>query len=318
MDTLDQIGLVGLVPVVSIQALSQALPAARALIQARLPVMEITLRTPAGLAAIRQVSAQHPDLLLGAGTVLNLAQCQAAVEAGARFIVSPGLNEGIVTWCQDQGVAVTPGCVTPTEIERALALGLRVVKFFPASVYGGIKACKALYEPYRSAGLTFIPTGGIDQDSLLAYIRHPSIHAVGGGWLCSAKDLADQRFDQISRTAGLAVQSILSFTLLAASRIPDLNQAVLDQLQSVFQLSAEDVQAARARPWPGNHQTRSGQLLIQTADLRRALGYLNRHGFQTRPCPKSVHQDQAQACFLEQTLAGIDIELRQAPEGVVS
>ena len=137
MNVMEQLGAYGMIPVVVVNDVEQAVPLATALEKGGLPVMEITLRTQAGLNAIAEVRKAKPDFLLGAGTVMTLEQCKRAVEAGASYIVSPGFNGEIVDYCMANSVCVVPGCVTPTEIDRALASGLKIIKFFPANTYGG-------------------------------------------------------------------------------------------------------------------------------------------------------------------------------------
>ncbi|MDR2601101.1 MAG: bifunctional 4-hydroxy-2-oxoglutarate aldolase/2-dehydro-3-deoxy-phosphogluconate aldolase [Spirochaetaceae bacterium] len=184
MNVKEKIGECRLVPVVVLDEVSQAENVAKALSKGGVNVMEITLRTEAGLPSIAEVSKKCPSVLVGAGTVLNLDACKKAVDAGAAFIVSPGFDGEIVEYCLKKGVTVLPGCVTPTEITKAIKTGLDVVKFFPANIYGGIKAIKALSGPFP--GLKFVPTGGIDLSNLADYIS-PQIHAIGGGWLCDKK-----------------------------------------------------------------------------------------------------------------------------------
>jgi len=144
MDVLSRLARSIVVPVVVIDDAKDAVPCANAMVAGGVDVMEITLRTAAALDSIKAVADNCPDMLVGAGTVLNLEQCKAAVNAGAKFIVSPGIDAEVVSWCIENGVAVTPGCVTPTEITLAVNLGLKVVKFFPANVYGGLNAMKNL------------------------------------------------------------------------------------------------------------------------------------------------------------------------------
>ncbi len=196
----------GVVPVVVIQDSAQALPAADALSKGGLPIMEITLRTDAALDSIRAVRSQRPDVLVGAGTVLTLDQCKASVEAGAQFIVSPGFDAEMVRWCVENDIPVTPGCVTPTEIMEALALGVDVIKFFPAQIYGGFAAMKALSGPFRQ--VRFIPTGGVNAENLHTYIEAPFVFAAGGSWICAAADLKSGNFDEIERKAAEAVKVV--------------------------------------------------------------------------------------------------------------
>ncbi len=175
---------------------AHAVPAAEALLSGGIDVMEITFRTDAALEAIRVVSTQCPEMLVGAGTVVTLEQCEEAVDAGAQFIVMPGFKRDIVEWCVARGVAVTPGCVTPTEIMAALDCGVSVLKFFPAGIYGGLKAMKALSGPF--GGVKFIPTGGVNADNMEEFLRAPYVFAVGGSWVCPAKVIREGRFDEIT------------------------------------------------------------------------------------------------------------------------
>ena len=186
----------GVVPVVVLDRAEDAVPTARALLAGGVDVMEITFRTDAAAASIRAVAEACPEMLVGAGTVITLEQCRQAVACGARFIVAPGFDAEVVRWCVEQDVAVTPGCVTPTEIMAAMKLGLRVVKFFPAGVYGGLKALKALSAPF--GGVRFIPTGGVDVRNLGEYLSAPFVHAVGGSWLCPKAEIAAGHFEQIT------------------------------------------------------------------------------------------------------------------------
>ena len=197
MDALTRIETAGVVPVVVIENAADAVPAARALLAGGVDVMEITFRTDAAAESIRAVAQECPEMLVGAGTVLTLEQCRLAVSLGAKFIVSAGLDEEVVRWCVENGVPVLPGVATPTEIMAAMRLGLRVVKFFPANVYGGLSAMKALSAPF--GGIKFMPTGGINAQNLKEYLSAPFIHAVGGSWLCSKADIAAHNFEKITQ-----------------------------------------------------------------------------------------------------------------------
>jgi 2-dehydro-3-deoxyphosphogluconate aldolase/(4S)-4-hydroxy-2-oxoglutarate aldolase len=164
--------------------------------------MEITLRTEAGLASIEKAAEACPDMIIGAGTVLDLEQCGEALARGARFIVSPGYDSAIVEYCLEHNTAVFPGCVTPTEITVALKAGLDTVKFFPANVYGGSRAIKALAGPFPNA--KFIPTGGVDLSNIEEYII-PQVFAIGGGWLCGRKAINSGDYGKIT---GISSQSM--------------------------------------------------------------------------------------------------------------
>lgn len=186
-----------IVPVVVIGDVKDAVPAAEALLAGGINVMEITLRTAAALESIRTVAKECPDMVVGAGTVLNATQAKDVVDAGAKFIVSPGFDEETVKWCIEKEINVTPGCVTPTEIMAARKLGLRVVKFFPANVYGGLNAIKNLAAPFTD--MQFIPTGGVNTENIAEFTASPAIFAVGGSWVCKAADIAQGNFDKITQ-----------------------------------------------------------------------------------------------------------------------
>jgi 2-dehydro-3-deoxyphosphogluconate aldolase/(4S)-4-hydroxy-2-oxoglutarate aldolase len=198
-DILSQIGRIGVIPVVTLEAASQAGVLANALLAGGVSVIEITLRTPAALEAIRTIRAQVPQTLVGAGTVLSKEQGQAALDAGASFMVSPGYDDEFVDWCLDHALPVLPGTITPTEIMAARKRGLRVVKFFPADVYGGPRAIKTLSDPFPE--MKYVPTGGITLTMLSDYLQLPSIFAVGGSWMVSKTLIASEQFDEITRLA---------------------------------------------------------------------------------------------------------------------
>ena len=203
---LDRLAAAGVVPVVVLDDAKDAVPAARALLAGGVDVMEITFRTAAAADAIRAVSEGCPEMLVGAGTVVTLDQCRQALECGAKFIVSPGFDPEVVGWCAERSVPITPGCVTPTEIMAAIRLGVNVVKFFPAGVYGGLRAMKALSAPF--GGVKFIPTGGVDAKNLKEYLEAPFVHAVGGSWLCPKKEIAAGNFDAVTALCREASQIV--------------------------------------------------------------------------------------------------------------
>lgn len=197
MDVMESMKQSVIVPVVVIGDVKDAVPAAEALLAGGINVMEITLRTAAALESIRTVAKECPDMVVGAGTVLNATQAKDVVDAGAKFIVSPGFDEETVKWCIEKEINVTPGCVTPTEIMAARKLGLRVVKFFPANVYGGLNAIKNLAAPFTD--MQFIPTGGVNTENIAEFTASPAIFAVGGSWVCKSADIAQGNFDKITQ-----------------------------------------------------------------------------------------------------------------------
>ena len=197
MDVLTRLANSIVVPVVVLEKVEDAIPTAKAMAAGGVDVMEITFRTACAPECIKAVAENCPDVLVGAGTIVNLEQCKLAIEMGAKFIVSPGFSEEVVAYCVENGVAVAPGCVTPTEIMSALKYGLKMVKFFPANVYGGLKALKNLSAPF--VGLKFLPTGGVNAANIKEYIDAPFIHAVGGSWVCPKADIAAGNWEKITQ-----------------------------------------------------------------------------------------------------------------------
>lgn len=209
MEIMDRIYKTGVVPVVVLNDAADAVDTADALLAGGIDIMEITLRTPAALDSMRAIAKERPQVLMGAGTVVSLAQCKQALEAGARFIVSPGFDAEVVSYCMENGIPVLPGCVTPTEIMAGLKLGVKVFKFFPAGVYGGLSAMKALSGPF--GGIKFVPTGGVNGENMKDYVEAAFIQAVGGSWMCSAKDISGHAWEKItvlSRQATEIVKAI--------------------------------------------------------------------------------------------------------------
>jgi len=201
----DQIEKMRVLPVVAIDTVESAQPLADALCLGGLPCAEITLRTEAALGAIRAL-ADRSDFLLGAGTVHHVDQAKAVVEAGARFVVTPGLNPKTVGWCLEHRIPVYPGIATPTDLEMALDFGLEVVKFFPAETYGGVKTLQAFSGPY--GGMRFIPTGGIHSENLADYLRLPCVLACGGSWMVPSQWIQERKFDAITTRTRETVQCI--------------------------------------------------------------------------------------------------------------
>ncbi len=196
----------GVVPVVAMENAADAYGLGQALMAGGLPCAEITFRTAAAAAAIRTMATEYPEMLVGAGTVLTVEQAETAVSAGAKFIVTPGFDEAVVDWCLSHDVPITPGVMTPTEINMALNKGLKLLKFFPAEAAGGIKTIKAIGGPY--VGVSFIPTGGIGVHNLTDYLRLPMVHACGGSWLVKKQLIADGEFEQIEKLSAAAVKIV--------------------------------------------------------------------------------------------------------------
>lgn len=190
-----------IIPVVVLHDAARAEGLGEALVAGNVPIAEVTFRTDAAAASIRAMSA-NPDLLVGAGTVITAEQVDRAADAGARFIVSPGFSPAVVQRCQEIGLPVIPGAATPGEIMAILDRGIRLIKFFPASVYGGLKAVKALSAPFPQ--VRFVPTGGINADTMAEWLANPAIAAIGGSWMVPASAVDTGDFDTVRRLCAAA------------------------------------------------------------------------------------------------------------------
>lgn len=193
----DLLASCGVVPVVVLNDVEQAIPTAKALLKGGINVMEITFRTAAAKDCIACVAAEMPEMIVGAGTVVTLEQLHDAVSTGAKFIVCPGSDEEIIAEALRLDVPVVPGAITPSEIMMGLKHGLKVFKFFPAETYGGIKAIKALCGPFPQ--ISFISTGGISQANVADYYKNPKIKAVGGSWMVTKDMVEAGNFDEITQ-----------------------------------------------------------------------------------------------------------------------
>jgi 2-dehydro-3-deoxyphosphogluconate aldolase/(4S)-4-hydroxy-2-oxoglutarate aldolase len=211
MSVLERIARKRIVPVVVLDQEELAEPLAETLLRAGMDCMEVTFRTPAAAAVIRRVVGSFPEMLVGAGTLLEPFQVRRAAEAGARFAVSPGLNERVVKAAKQAGLEMLPGVMTPSEVGKALALGCRTRKFFPAEQAGGVAMVKALEGPYAHTGLRFVPTGGINPANMRGYLERPSVAAVGGSWMVERKLIAAggwTRIEQLTRAALAAAPQV--------------------------------------------------------------------------------------------------------------
>ena len=195
----DQFYKIGVIPVLEIDSAARARPLAEALQAGGLPVAEVTLRTDAALDSIRFIARDVVDVLVGAGTVTDRDQAKAAMEAGAQFIVCPGMIEDVVLWAREKQIPILAGAITPTEMIHGIRLGLDILKFFPAEASGGLKAIKAMSDPFPQ--LRFIPTGGVNPENLPQYLRNEKILAVGGSWMAKRQMIAEGQFDFITRIA---------------------------------------------------------------------------------------------------------------------
>jgi len=312
---LEQIGKVGIVPVIKIDDVEKAVPLAKALIAGGIPCAEITFRTAQGEESIRRITAAGLDILVGAGTVLTTEQVDRAVDAGAKFIVSPGFNPKVVAYCVEKGIPITPGCSGPSDIERALEFGLEAVKFFPAEQSGGLDYIKAVAAPYTT--MRFMPTGGINAANITKYLAFDKILACGGSWMVSADLIGAGKFDEITRLSKEAVQNMLQFHL-AHIGINCENEA--ESLKAAKKFEALFGFAAKPREFSvfagaymemmnGEGRGKHGHIAIGTASVVRASAFLERQGFQFIEESAKYKNNELMALYMKDEIAGFAVHL---------
>ena len=274
MDVMKQLSLIGIVPVIAINDANDAVPLAKALIEGGLPCAEVTFRTAAAEQAIRNVHAQRPDILLGAGTVLTCEQVDRAIDAGAGYIVSPGFNPAVVAHCQQRGIAVLPGCANPSDIEMALSMGIETIKFFPAEALGGLNMIKALAAPYTQ--VRFVPTGGVNEKNFLDYLAFPKVRAVGGSWMVPDDAVKAGDWARIERLTRSAISKMLGMEVL---NLPPRGER--------------------------------GPLSIGVNDMRRARWHLERRGYRFDDASATTENGKSAASFLPEDIAHFSLRLEQ-------
>ena len=316
MDVLKRLAQSGVVPVVVLEDAKDAVPTAKAMLAGGIDVMEITFRTAAAADSIKAVAQECPDMVVGAGTVINLEQCKLAVECGAKFIVSPGYDEETVAWCCDNGIPVTPGCVTPTEIMMALKHGLKVLKFFPANVYGGLSAIKSLAGPF--GGVKFIPTGGVNAQNLAEFISSPYIHAVGGSWICPKADIAAGNFDKITALCKEARKTLLGFEVAhIGSNTPDAD-ASLDVCKAfndafdfnIKQGNSSNFASTGVEVMKTMFKGANGHIAIRTNKMIPAIAEMERRGYEL-DMDSVKDKDNIKAVYFKNEIGGFAVHLLQ-------
>lgn len=315
---LETISKLGIVPVIALDKVEDAAPLAKALCDGGLPCAEITFRTEAAEEAIRSITKLYPDMLVGAGTVLTIEQVDRAINAGAKFIVSPGLNPKVVKYCVDNGITIIPGCTNPSDIEQALECGLEVVKFFPAEASGGLSMISALAAPYNK--VKFMPTGGITAKNLTTYLDFNKIIACGGSWMVNNDLIREGNFEGITTLTKEAVSSMLGFDLAhiginareetEAGTLASTLENILGYQSkvgnsSIFIGSAIEIMKS---PYLGTH----GHIAIQTNYIHRAIYHLEMRGLSfDRNTAKYDEKNNLKAVYLVDEYGGFAIHLLQ-------
>lgn len=315
---LEEIGKTGIVPVIKIDDVEKAVPLARALAEGGIPCAEITFRTAQGEEAIRRITKEVPGVLVGAGTVLTSGQVDRAIDAGAKFIVSPGLNPKVVAHCLEKNIPVTPGCACPSDIEQALEFGLDVVKFFPAEQAGGLEYIKAVSAPYPN--LKFMPTGGINAGNIARYIAFEKILACGGSWMAGADLINTGNFEKITALAREAVLSLLDMRVIHIGINAGGEDEAMQAARCFNTLFGFTVKAGTSSVFAGdnieimkqNGRGTRGHICVKTSSVSRAAAYLERSGIALDY--ESVKTDQKGTMiviYLKEEILGFAVHLLQ-------
>lgn len=311
---------IGIVPVIKLDDAKAAAPLAKALCEGGLPCAEVTFRTDAAAESIKNMKNECPEMLVGAGTVLTTDQVDQAVEAGAEFIVSPGLNPEVVQYCVEQGIPILPGCANPSDIEQAIKYGLKVAKFFPAEAAGGLKAIKAMAAPYHQ--MMFMPTGGINPGNVNEYLNYDRILACGGTWMVPEGLVREGKFDEIRKLTTEAVHTMLGFKLAhigincenetEAGKVADSFDKIFgfepkENPSSIF--SSTFVETLK-NPFLGQN----GHIAIAANSVERAKAYLERIGVEFNEESAVYRPDgKMQAVYMKDEIGGFAVHLVRNP-----
>lgn len=317
MDMMQQLSKIGIVPVIALDNAEDAVPVAKALIEGGLPCAEVTFRTAAAADVIKAMSEAFPEMLVGAGTVLTCEQVDRAVAAGAKFIVSPGLNPTTVKHCQEIGVPVCPGTANPSDIEVALSLGLKNVKFFPAEAAGGLKYIKSIAAPYGD--MKFMPTGGVNEKNLLDYLSFNKILCCGGSWMVPKDAVAAKDWDRIRDLTASAVQLMLGLEI-AHVGINSADEAeAMDTASKLCKLLGWTMKVGNSSIFAGTgvevmktpFRGAKGHIGIKTNFIERAQAYLERQGFEFDQSSAVMKDGKLKAIYLKDEIAGFALHLVQ-------
>jgi 2-dehydro-3-deoxyphosphogluconate aldolase/(4S)-4-hydroxy-2-oxoglutarate aldolase len=317
MDMLQKLSLAGLVPVIKVEDAKDAVPLCRALSEGGLPVAEITFRSAAAEEAIHLVHEQLPQVILGAGTVLTIEQADKAIQAGAAYIVSPGINPKVVEHCQAMNIPVLPGCANPSDIETALSLGLTTVKFFPAEALGGLNLIKALSAPYGN--VTFVPTGGISEKNLMEYLSFSKVVACGGSWMVPQDAVDAKDWEKVKTITKSAVALLLGFEIAHIGINSGNPENAMREAQLLCKLLNWDIRDGNnstfvgagfefmKKPFRGTH----GHIAIRTNSIPRAKWHLEQRGFAFDEASASEKNGKIAAIYLKDEIAGFAFHLLQ-------
>lgn len=314
---LKKLSLIGIVPVIKIDDVEKAVPLAKALVDGGIPCAEVTFRTEQAEEAIRKISVEVPKMLVGAGTVLTIEQVDRAIKAGAKFLVSPGLNPKVVKYCVDNGYLITPGTANPSDVEQAIELGLDVVKFFPAESAGGLNMIKSMSAPYTK--IKFMPTGGINSKNLNEYLSFNKIICCGGSWMVKDDLINAGEFDKITELCKEAVTTMLGFEighvginakneLYAKDIAKKFNQlfnfSIREGNSSLFMDKSIEIMKS-------SYLGSNGHIAIKTNYVDRAINYIKSMGGEFDNSTAKEKDGKIIAIYLKGEIGGYAVHLVQ-------
>ncbi len=313
----EEIGLIGIIPVITIERADDAVPLAKALIDGGIPCVEVTFRTDAAKEAISRIAKSGLKLVIGAGTVQSIEQAKAAVDSGANFIITPGLNRKVVEYCLQSKIPVMPGAATPTEFEAAMDYGLEVLKFFPAEASGGVPYLRSVHGPYKN--LKFVPTGGIEEASLVSYLDVPGVIACGGSWMVRSDLIAERKFEEIKNLSSNAVKTMLGFSLRHVGiNTPNAEKAkqTAGTLGELLLLEARDTPGSiflgtEFEILKSKLYAEHGHIAIGTNFIERAIAYFERKGIRLKPETRAEKDGRLSTVYLDLDISGFAVHLFQ-------
>lgn len=311
---------IGLVPLIVLDDAADAVPFGKALVDGGVPVAEVTFRTDACLDTIRAMSKNVPGLIVGAGTVHNIEQAEAAVKAGAVFIVTPAFNPAVTEWCLKNNVDIVPGTVSPADIEAANGMGIEVCKFFPAAAYGGVKTLKALGGPFHD--MKFLPTGGVNMDNMVEYLDLPNVAGVGGSFMTPSDMVKNKDWAGITATCRQAVKNLLGFEIChtgihckskeEAEDVTNRLCALLDQPKIVVPNAffVGTLVEVCYMTLPGE----KGHIGIDTRDIDRAMAYFKKRGVEFADDGLFYgDKGELRLAYFKELYNGFSVHLRRKP-----
>lgn len=313
---LDVIEKVGILPLIVLNDVDKAVPLGKALVEGGIPIAEVTFRTENAASVIQEMS-KVPNLWVGAGTVNSVEQAKTAIESGASFIVTPGINALVVEYCQSVGVPIVPGVVVPSDIELGIQYGLETLKFFPAETYGGIDTLKAFSGPFQN--IKFVPTGGVNLNNLNAYLSQKNVSAVGGSFVPSNAMVQDNNWDGITKACKAIRNQVLNFKIKHVGINPDNSTAenIVSELTNLFDYDVTehnscyfvgDLFEIMKNPYLG----KNGHIAISTSNIERAMYYWKEKGYSFNPeATKYNAKGEINVIYLNEEVGGFAIHLIQ-------